>query len=89
MVESPPCRGGSSSPGTDVSADSEVELDWESEEREFLQEMELTTRYIRGTRLVVGGWINLCRGCNAPTHRTITLEDRIKLEDRDVFCCHR
>lgn len=40
-------------------------------------------RYIKGTRLIIGGWFQACRGCNEPTaHTTI-------ISKRDVPLCPR
>ena len=39
----------------------------EAEEGPQQQQQQQQQRYIKGTRLIVGGWFQACRGCNEPT----------------------
>jgi hypothetical protein len=40
-------------------------------------------KYIKGTRLIIGGWFQACRGCNEPTAHTNVITKR------DVPLCPR
>jgi hypothetical protein len=40
-------------------------------------------KYIKGTRLIIGGWFQACRGCNEPTAHASPIGDR------DVPLCQR
>jgi len=80
---------GTHAPTSDVAAqpDAEQQLvaseDFECSGSEV--EGPVAEKYIKGTRLIVGGWFQACRGCNEPTAHTSI----IGAPCRDVPLCPR